>query len=110
MNIEYLSYSEYGFILKSQNSPYNYILNSSVTFDLIRKRSINYKIVNNKNQKSIICIRIPTTFRIDIKQNSETQIEENGNKINCKYLRQRKSDGYYTYYFYAVLSDNISFF
>ena len=109
MNIEYLSYKEYGFEVQSQEKPFNYLYDTNISFDVVRKRSISFKIKNNKIKKDLICIRMSTSVRIKTKGNEETQMEENGIKIDYKFLSIRRDVEYYYYYFYAVLVDEILF-
>ena len=108
MNIEYLSYKEYGFEVQSQAKPFNYLYGTEISFDVVRKRSISLKIKNNKKKNELICIRMSTSVRIKTKGNEETQIEENGKKIDYKFLSERRQVDYYDYYFYIILVDEIS--
>ena len=109
MLVEYsTTFTEFGFTLKSQSSEYNYILSSSKTIEVLNERSFNLIIENKENEKTIICVKIPTNYRINNKGKDATQMVEDGNKINYKFLREGSTENY-IYYFYAVLVNKISF-
>lgn len=110
MTIQYTSsIAPYGFLLKSQSSEYNYILSSSETIELLKKRSFTLKIENKENEKTIICVKVPEINRIKMNENKDTKMIEDGKEIDYKYLKEGSSATNYINYFYAVLSNQISF-
>ena len=73
MLVEYsTTFTEFGFTLKSQSSEYNYILSSSKTIEVLNERSFNLIIENKENEKTIICVKIPTDYRINNKGKDDT--------------------------------------
>lgn len=94
-----------GIMISSQKSEYISILNSSLTYNILRKREMNFLIKNeNPLIPKIICITLYLAFSYKVNVYYNAKFQENNKNFTAKYIRDER----YIYY-YAILSDNLKF-
>ena len=93
-----------GIKISSKNSEYSSILNSSLTYYILREREMNF-LIKNENPLVPKIVRVTLYLAYSYKVNVLwAKFEENNKNFTAKYIRDEKYIEYY-----AILSDNLKF-
>ena len=100
------SYASGGFKIRSSTEQFNFLLKSSLDLIVLKERSFEITLQNDKTNSQLICISIPYIFRLEVKS---IVFQENGVDLTTIDYKVRSSDNNaYSYYYYMILNNIIT--
>ncbi len=100
------SYSSGGFKIRSSTEQFNFILKSSLDLIVLKERSFEITLQNDKTNSQLICISIPYIFRLKVES---IVFQENGVDLTTiDYKVSSYDNNGYSYYYYMILNDIIT--
>ena len=99
-------YATGGFKIRSSTEQFNFILKSSLDLIVLKERSFEITLQNDKTNSQLICISIPYVFRLEVKS---IVFQENGADLTTIDYKVRSYDNIaYSYYYYMILNNIIT--